>query len=309
MKSPILFLIFNRPDTTRQVFEEIRKARPPRLYIAADGPRENRMGEKERCEETRAIALNIDWDCEIKTLFRDVNLGCGKAVSEAITWFFYNEPEGIIIEDDIIPHPEFFLFCDEMLEKYRNDESIQLITGRNSFFDGYSSEYSYYMSSYFHIWGWASWRRVWRTYNFDASKLSREVFLKNISHRIPKEGVSYWSKVFDIMSNHQCDTWDYQLYFNQILHNRYSIIPYTNLTRNIGFGIDATHTAIENSEQEKHEGKPIYPLKHPAGIFIDRKADWTHMRKMGLMKKNIFIRGINKLNKFLKGILNQKDEL
>lgn len=299
MKSPILFLIFNRPDTTKLVFETIRQAKPPRLYIAADGPRKDRKSEKHLCEATRSIVDEIDWDCEVKTLFREENLGCGKAVSEAITWFFDNEPEGIIIEDDIIAHPDFFKFCDEMLEKYRDSDEIQLITGRNSFFKGYSSNYSYYMSSYFHIWGWASWRRVWQTYTFDASKLSKEDFVYKISQRIPKSGVSYWSQVFDMMSSHSCDTWDYQLYFNQILNNRYSVIPFSNLTRNIGFGEDATHTGKTGTAQERHQETHIYPLKCPEGIFVDKEADLHHMINMKLVKPSLLERVINKIKRVI----------
>lgn len=297
MKSPILFLIFNRPDTTARVFEEIRNAQPPRLYVAADGPRENRPGEKELCEETRFIATKVDWNCEVKTLFRDKNLGCGKAVSQAITWFFDNEPEGIILEDDITPHSDFFPYCDELLERYRDNPKIQLITGRNNFFEGYSSEYSYYMSSYFHIWGWASWRRVWNTYEYDTSKLSKEQFLLKILSRIPRRGYSYWEHIFNMMANHKCDTWDYQLYFNQILNDRYTIIPYTNLTQNIGFGGEATHTVKRNIAQEQIVGHPIYPIHHPTSLHTDNKADELHMINMNLIKPSFLSRIIRKLFK------------
>lgn len=299
MKSPILFLIFNRPDTTEQVFEEIRKAQPPRIYIAADGARSNRPGEKELCEKTRLITQKVDWDCDVKTLFRTENLGCGKAVSQAITWFFDNEPEGIILEDDILPHPDFFPYCDELLEKYRNDENIQLITGRNNFFNDYTSDHSYYMSSYFHIWGWASWRRVWNTYEFDAARLSKEIFMQKIESRLPRKGASYWSAIFDMMSNHGCDTWDYQLYFNQILNDRFTIIPYSNLTQNIGFGEKATHTATTDVRQILHKGDKILPLRHPVGIMEDKSADVVHMKNMGLYKRSILSRIFNKLKRTL----------
>lgn len=299
MKSPVLFLIFNRPDTTERVFEEISKAQPPRLYIAADGPRSDHAGEKELCEKTRSIAQKVDWDCEVKTLFRTENLGCGKAVSQAITWFFDNEPEGIILEDDILPHPDFFPYCDELLEKYRNDENVQLITGRNNFFNGYKSEYSYYMSSYFHIWGWASWRRVWNTYEFDVAQLSKKTFMQKISTRLPKKGISYWSGIFDMMSSYQCDTWDYQLYFNQILNNRYSIIPYSNLTKNIGFGDNATHTNSIGKDQIEHSGTHILPINHPIAFNVDIDADRLHMYNMKLYNRSLLSRMANKLKKLI----------
>jgi GT2 family glycosyltransferase len=122
LKTAVLFLIFNRPDTTKQVFAAIRKAKPPKLYVAADGPRADNPGEAEKVEQVRLIATNIDWDCELKTLFRDENLGCGKGVSSAITWFFENEGEGIILEDDCLPSQSFFWYCEELLERYREDK-------------------------------------------------------------------------------------------------------------------------------------------------------------------------------------------
>ena len=282
MKSPVLFLIFNRPDTTERVFEEIRKARPPRLYVAADGPRASRPGEKEICEKTREIVDNVDWPCEVKTLFRDVNLGCGHAVSQAITWFFDNEPEGIIIEDDILPHPDFFTYCDELLGRYRDDERIQLVTGHNAFYKGFVSEYSYHMSSFFHIWGWASWRRVWRTYEFDAAKLSREIFMEKVATRLPEKSHAYWARIFDMMASHNCDTWDYQLYFNQLLNDRYSIIPFRNLTHNIGFGEGATHTTGESTPEATHKAVSILPLHHPDNLYTDPRAEIFLMNGMGL---------------------------
>ncbi|WP_300911613.1 glycosyltransferase family 2 protein [Muribaculum intestinale] len=299
MRSPVLFLIFNRPDTTERVFEEIRKAQPPRLYIAADGSRADRPGEKELCEKTRTVYRKIDWDCEVKTLFREENLGCGRAVSQAITWFFDNEPEGIILEDDILPHPDFFPYCDELLDRYRDNEEIQLITGRNNFFNGYNNIYSYYMSSYFHIWGWASWRRVWNTYEFDASRLSKDGFMQKISQRLPKKGISYWSDIFDMMLLHKCNTWDYQLYFNQILNDRYTIIPYSNLTQNIGFGNNATHTGKSDIRQVLHQRNKILPLNHPNGVMEDKLADIIHMENMWLYKQNILSRICRRLNRFI----------
>src|SRR5690349_2048344 len=131
MKSAILFLVFNRPETTARVFEAIRAAQPPRLYVAADGPRASRIGESERCDLTRRIASAVDWPCDITTLFRAANLGCKNAVSSAISWFFEHEEEGVILEDDCLPDPSFFRYCDELLAHYRDDTRIGLISGNN----------------------------------------------------------------------------------------------------------------------------------------------------------------------------------
>ena len=283
MKSAVLFLIFNRPDTTSVAFERIREVQPPKLYIAADGPRANKEDDAEKCARTRDIFRNIDWECEVKTLFRDTNLGCGKGVSSAITWFFENEEEGIIIEDDIIPHPDFFKYCDEMLERYRHDARIQLIAGRNAFYEGYDSEYSYYMSSLFHIWGWASWRRVWETYEFDTEKLSLKEFMMKLKKRgLSHSTLKFWNKIFKMMQAGKCDTWDYQLYFNQILNDRCTIIPFINMTENIGFNsMDATHTAERNTKEMQHRALSPYPLNHLSNFSTNLKADKLFAKNFG----------------------------
>lgn len=283
MKSPILFVIFSREDTTRQVFDRIREAQPPRLYIAADGPRHNRADDKSKCETTRKIIEGVDWECEVKTLFQENNLGCGRGVSTAISWFFENEEQGIILEDDILPNIEFFRYCDEMLERYKNSEQIQLVAGYNFFFDGYTAQYSYYMSHFLQIWGWASWRRVWETYEYNAKKLNRKDFLWKLKSNFPQPVYRYYKNIFDVMSEHKNDTWDYQFFFNQILYERYSIIPFTNMIENIGFGsAEASHPTDKDNEfiQQliNHKSHPIYPLKHPENIYQNPDADKIYAR-------------------------------
>ena len=301
MKSAVLFLIFNRPDTTSVAFERIREVQPPKLYIAADGPRANKDGDAEKCARTRDVVRNIDWECEVKTLFRDTNLGCGKGVSSAITWFFENEEEGIIIEDDIIPHPDFFKYCDEMLERYRHDDRIQLIAGRNAFYEGYNSEYSYYMSSLFHIWGWASWRRVWETYEFDTKKLSLDEFMMKLRKRgLPHSTLKFWNHIFKMMQARKCDTWDYQLYFNQILHGRYTIIPYVNITANIGFNsVDATHTVGESTKEARYRALSPYPLKFLPDFSLNIDADKEFAFNYGFRTFSLYKRIINRISNII----------
>ena len=159
--TPILFMIFNRPDTTQQVFAKIRGQKPKFLFIAADGPRANHPADAELCQATRNVALNIDWECEVKTLFREENLGYGVAPAEAITWFFENVEQGIILEDDIDTDPSFFTFCEELLNYYKNDEQIMRISDSYFFADLKPKDTvnSYYFSKQIHGWGWATWRR------------------------------------------------------------------------------------------------------------------------------------------------------
>ncbi len=306
MKSSVLFIIFKREDTTRRVFERIREAQPPRLYIAADGPREDRPNEVEKCMKTRKIVESIDWPCEVHRLFRNENLGCGKGVSSAITWFFEHEEQGIIIEDDILPHIDFFRYCDEMLEKYKDTEKVQLITGRNAFYKGYPADYTYYFSNLFHIWGWASWRRVWNTYQYDTNQLGRDLFRHLISKRdLPTKTKQYWYNVFDKMCREDhVDTWDYQFYFNQIIYGRYSIIPYINQVVNIGFDSDdAAHTKDVDTKNAEFQSQSALPIRHSAFFNTDVNADKCFAYNFGFVKRNIVYRIIKKLKKTVNGIV------
>lgn len=272
MRSPILFLIFNRPDTTKQVFETIRQARPPRLYIAADGPRPNRPQDRELCEQTRAIATAVDWDCEVKTLFREENLGCGNSVSQAITWFFNNESEGIILEDDILAHPDFFKYCDDMLERYRASKNIGVIAGHNHFYKKFERTASYAFQNLPAIWGWATWSHVWNEYDFNLN-FDKESFRKKIKQTFaPNSYRRFWYNMFDVMRQHKIDTWDFQFVISLMMKDRISIVPYVNLTRNIGFGDNSTHTANDHNNEGAIIAEPIYPIHHPDSMDIDVEA-------------------------------------
>ncbi|MDR2927246.1 MAG: nucleotide-diphospho-sugar transferase [Cytophagaceae bacterium] len=243
MNTPVLFIIFNRPDTTEKVFDEIRKIKPKYFYVAADGPRDNRHDDLVLCEKTRSIIEKIDWDCELKTLFRENNLGCRKAVSLAITWFFDNVEEGIILEDDCLPAQSFFGFCSMMLEKYRHDERIGHISGGNYQMGVSRGDGSYYFSWMTNVWGWASWRRIWKDFDVNIEKFPKFKELKYIermaSHAPFKNS---WLHAFEV--HHQgWDSWDYQYSFLNLINNRLSIIPNCNLVTNIGFDNEkaATH--------------------------------------------------------------------
>jgi hypothetical protein len=272
LKTAVLFLVFNRPDTTAQVFEAIRLAQPPRFYIAADGAREDKEGEAEKVKQVREIVANIDWDCEVKTLYREKNLGCKIAVSSAIDWFFEHEEMGIILEDDCLPHPTFFRFCEELLEKYRDDERIMMISGENFQFGRKRTEYSYYFSRYNHIWGWASWRRAWKHYDVDM-KLWPEIrngkWLYDIFRN--KNVVLSWRKIFDNTYQGKINTWDYQWTFACLVQSGLSILP--NLISNIGFGLNSTH-AMGQSKFSNMQFEPVnFPLAHPLFILHDDLAD------------------------------------
>ncbi|MEY2885027.1 MAG: hypothetical protein RL490_2751 [Pseudomonadota bacterium] len=267
MDSPVLFLVFNRPDTTARVFESIRQAQPPRLYVAADGPRASRVGEAARCAQVRALATAVDWPCEIRTLFRDENLGCKCAVSGAIDWFFANEPEGIILEDDILPDPSFFRYCDELLARYRDDTTVSMISGCNLIGDRHGADSSYMLSHYMHIWGWASWRRAWTHYDVDmtgwADPAAKNKLAALLGNR--PRAIAYWTGIFDQMAAGAIDTWDYQWVFAAWMHDMVATIPAQSLIGNIGFGADATHTTgdMPDAVRDAQPRPMAFPLRHP----------------------------------------------
>lgn len=242
-QTPVLFIIFNRPGTTRLVFNQIKKIKPKKLFVAADGPRPGVLNDKANCSETREIINQIDWDCQIFTLFRDENLGCGKAVSSAINWFFENVEDGIILEDDCLPDESFFAFCSLMLDKYRFDKQVMMISGTNFLFNKarsfslFFTNCDYYFSRNYLIWGWATWKRAWNLYDFELVdwKMQRDVRIDKL-HKIFKNRCveNYWIENFDKVINKKVDTWDYQWCYCCIFNGGLSLNPKLNLVSNIG---------------------------------------------------------------------------
>jgi len=298
LKAPVLFLIFNRPDTTQRVFDAIRQAKPVQLFVAADGPREDRIGEAEKCAQARKIIENVDWDCEVVTLFREKNLGCRKAVSSAIDWFFENVEEGIILEDDCLPSQSFFMYCQELLEHYRQDTRIMQISGSN--FIKSDMDESYFFSKYGPVWGWATWKRAWKYYDVDM-RLWPVVKVKKLHHDFcfDEEEIKAREDIFDSVYNGAIDTWDYQWVFAKLVNNGLSITPKKNLVSNIGFSEDATHTRDKGNKRENVERKElVFPLLHPPFMLknyeMDRKYFEAFLKKR-VAKKNVFLDLIEKL--------------
>ena len=268
MKTPVLFIIFNRLDIAKQVFASIRDYQPVQIYIAADGPRLEKEGEKGKCNDVREwVLLHIDWECDVKTLFRSENLGCGKGPASAITWFFEHEDEGIILEDDCVPHTDFFIFCEQLLEYYRSDKRISILSGCN--FDTkkqFSTRDSYYYSVFPYTWGWATWKRNWNEYDYTLSrwKAMKQKDLLAYIFKEKKYNLA-WKSLFDKLSNDEPkDIWDYQFFFQCFRRKQVSIVPSVNLISNIGFGKIATHTTSEDSERANLELESMsFPLVHP----------------------------------------------
>ena len=240
LNTPVLFLVFNRLDTTKQVFDAIKQAKPTRLYIAADGARVNKEGESAQVQAVRDYVMaNVDWDCEVKTLFRDKNLGCKCAVSGAITWFFEHEEQGIILEDDVVPHEDFFVFTQDMLEKYKNDTRVMMITGTN-YLGNSKLESPYFFSEHITIWGWATWRRSWSLYDVEMKEWdsleAKNYFKSKYSSTYIWKHFKY---TFDALNGDYMDTWDIQFVFSCLYNHGLCITPRVNLISNVG--VEGTH--------------------------------------------------------------------
>lgn len=280
VQSPVLFIIFNRPDTTLQVFNQIKAVKPARLYIAADGARPGNATDAILCEEARNIVQHIDWECTVKTLFREQNLGCKVAVSSAISWFFEQEEEGIILEDDCLPVLSFFYFCDQLLEKYRYDTRVRNITGTNLQRGQQWGNASYYFSQYSNIWGWASWRRVWQTYDPELKRYSEEQAAEQLKNVFQDPFlIEGWIKIFKELKAGKIDTWDYQLNFITFFENGICAVPNVNLISNIGFGANATHTFDVNNHNANLAVGDIEQLTHPTFFLPQKAADYYFLSK------------------------------
>ena len=250
--TPILFLIFNRPENTKIVFEEIKKQKPKYLFVAADGPRTNVSEDVNKCIATRDIVLNsIDWNCEVKTLFRETNLGCGSAVQSALDWFFDEVEMGIIIEDDILPNPSFFAYAEILLYKFKENTNIFSINGYSLAYENHKFDYG--LTRYFNMWGWATWKRsndlvnkTWQKYDGISDFNKGSEFLKTL--KLPtiiphKEWINKWQNLFNATKSGKIDTWDYQWVFTCLKNQQYCIRPNLNMINNIGFNENATHTS------------------------------------------------------------------
>jgi hypothetical protein len=274
LTTPVALIIFNRPDTAARVFNEIAKAKPPKLLVVADGPRHHRVGEAERCRQTRAIIEQVDWPCEVLTNFADTNMGCKMRVSSGIDWIFEMVEEAIILEDDCLPEPTFFRFCQEMLSRYRDDERVSMVSGGNLQFGRQRGSASYYFSRYTHIWGWASWRRAWKHYDRDLTlwpKYRDEGWLE--SSFSSKGEQAYWRNSFEAVHNGSLDTWDCSWTFTCLLKGMLQVAPNVNLISNIGFGPEATHTQVVGIHANMATEPMIFPLIHPDAVLQDCKGD------------------------------------
>ena len=276
---PILIMAFNRPDLLQTLIHHLRELKPERLFIAIDGARADRPGEERKVQACRDLVVTIDWPCEVRTLFQDINLGCGLGVSTAITWFFTQVDRGIILEDDIIPDPSFFGFCSELLDRYEHDPRVFAVTGCNFVPKEAQTRPgdAYRFSRVAHIWGWATWKRSWDTYSLDIAGWQRQLGPRKLwkSSGGSLAGTLFWGMTFELMARKQVDTWDAQLVYAAMRQGQLIATCNTNLVENIGFGEDATHT------ERVVEIEPVGSVQLPTRaipVEPDVRADaWTRL--------------------------------
>ncbi len=295
MKTPVAFIIFNRPDTTKRVFEAIRQAKPPKLLVIADGPRADHPGEAEKCAAARAIIEGVDWECEVLTNYSDVNLGCKIRVSSGLDWVFETVEEAIILEDDCLPHSTFFPFCEELLSEYRFNEQIMHIAGTN-LTPIINCESSFLFSRLVPIWGWATWSRSWKYYDIEM-KLWSEYKLTTDIEYFKSEKLNVFKVFENHYNNNTTQSWDGRWAFSCTENNGLSIIPKYNLVQNIGFGENATHT----TRKSKLSSIPVkgleFPLIKPLEVNPDSFFDVEYLKFAN--RVDILVR----IKRFLKKIL------
>lgn len=284
MNVPVLFLIFNRPALAGAVFDVIRQAKPQRLYVMADGPRPGHPEDANKCVETRKVIDGIDWDCELHTLYHHTNMGCGQAVISGINWFFGNEASGIILEDDCLPHADFFPYCEELLKRYQDDTRVMHINGNNfNFREFVDTQNSYSFGSYPQAWGWATWQRAWALFDESVAcwpELRKGDWLFKMGWN-PIERMLQRAKYDDIYRRQPRDIWDYQWQLSVFSQNGLAVVPKRNLISNIGFGVDATHTTTPRGACSALETETLdFPLRHPDIILPDPAADRRYRQIM-----------------------------
>ena len=279
METPILFLVFNRPDTTIQVFESIRLIKPKRLYIACDGPRKDNVDDRNNIEKVRRILENIDWECQIYKKYREKNLGCKISVSDAINWFFENEEKGIILEDDTLPSKSFYPFCELMLEKYKDKKVIMHIGGHKPLNIGKDS-FSISFTKATHVWGWATWRDRWKNYSVDLKDIYNLDILPEFEYFERKRKIKKRTKLLKMIKNEKLDTWDYQWNFAVRTNGGLAIRPSVNLVKNIGIGHENASHTFKRSQIIDYEEIDLQNLKFPPWILPNRKLEAQFERNL-----------------------------
>lgn len=279
VRTPVAFIIFNRPEQTAKVFAAIKAAQPEKLFVMADGPRSSVTSDRDHCAATRAIVDLVDWPCEVVRRFADLNLGLRRNVSEGLDWVFAQTDRAIILEDDCLPDATFFPFCEELLERYAPDRHVAAISGTNldPAHNIPPNDASYYFSRFCHIWGWATWRRAWQMCDHEMKEWPALRLTNWLKQKNKTAGAqNFWRRHFDDSYTHNRDglsTWDVPWLFSCWRHEMLSIVPRTNLVANLGFGAGAAHTKSETRATNVPVTPMRFPLRHPSAVAMNAAAD------------------------------------
>ena len=283
MKSAVTMIFFNRPDTLEKVFEKVRIAKPPKLFLVQDGARKGNSEDLEKIQKCRQIVDNVDWCCEVYKNYSDVNLGCGVRPQSGITWALSQVDSTIILEDDCVPDMSFFTYCDEMLERYKDDERICYISGLNHFEEWDFGGSSYGFTRGGAIWGWATWRRAWNRYDYSVGEIQNKYVQKLLKENVyvDSKRIKWWKETNELVSNNvNISYWDAQWGFTKFSQNQFVIVPKYNLISNIGVGATSTHALKASSVHKKnldYNNMPVrsleFPLCHPNHMLCDTVYD------------------------------------
>ena len=301
VRTPVLLIGFNRPDNMGEVFAQIKKAQPQKLYIAVDGARDGRVGEAEKAKECQEYAKQVDWPCELHTLFREKNMGCALGVSGAISWAFETEDRLIILEDDCVPVQSFFTFCDEILERYKDDTRVWQVSGRSYHANSkFFKDSDYIFSHYAHIWGWATWKRCWQHFDlmmsdfpeFIATGGALNVYQDPYLGKKANKGYSNTYAKIDHVSSH---TWDIQWSYIKLKNGALGIVPVENLIHNIGSASGAHSKGlyvedIPSADMPKN-------IRHPKFVIDNSAFDLYHYKYHISKKPSLVKRIITKIKR------------
>jgi hypothetical protein len=297
LSSPIAYIVFNRPRHTRESFAAIREQKPAQLFIIADGPRQGYPDDVKRCRDVRESLASIDWPCEVYRSYSDANMGCERRVSSGLDWVFTHVDQAIILEDDCVASPDFFSFCDTLLEFYKSTEKIWVVSGNCYQPEHQRGDGSYYFSKYSNCWGWATWRRAWQQYRKDLPFLDEWKRSPEWRRCFPARAEQrYWDRIFKLCQEGKIDTWDYPWLACVIYGGGLAATPNANLVMNIGFDTEATHT----TELEKgfaYNVTPLGNIVHPSVIEVDVEADVYYAQKFFSSQDALWQRAMGKLRR------------
>jgi len=292
-ETPILLVTFNRPKHTSEVLAQIKLQQPRYLYVFQDGARDEIPEDREKCKAVRElINREVDWNCNLKTLYEEKNLGCGYGPVKAISWLFENEEQGIILEDDIVPSKDFFRFSVEMLIKYRDDNRIWMISGMNRMERWKPNCQSYVFTRLGNTWGWASYRRAWKYFDHDMITWFTGDGKAKINKIVGEKKFEAYEKDFDFHCSpeRRNDVWDYHWHFARLYYSGLCVVPSVNLVSNIGFDQESTHTFGKDSSITTLKIIDlVFPLKNHS-VKIDRIFDWVSFQRFGNPSHKTFVK-------------------